>query len=708
MKVKMLLFSFAIASFLSFTSSAQTLKIAAKSPADLGISSVTATSWQVSGGLHTVGKGMKVYLKVDTAHANPVVPVGTTFEWQITGPEGSTVQLDSTGKISNSFTADAVGQYTVTATVGTTTLTKDIFASTFQGMKALWNSTNNGIENCAPCHLANGKLNKYESWSKTPHATIYKRGITGQLEVDPHGYGAYGDFCKKCHTTGWEENIDNGNFGYEAKATNWKSQWVMDAEMHDGEAFIPAGEMKRWTELAENNAYNSVEGVATIGCESCHGPAKDHLSDPTNPVKIAVSLDAGVCAPCHDAPAKHQLYSIWEKSTHSNLETSIHGAERTSCYPCHSGGAFVKFAKNPTAPGYNLAEDMENHSINCSTCHDPHNPENKGLRMLNYDKLRTGIAIPADKGGYGKLCINCHQARTVSETVVKNQEKKFGDRFYPHYSPQADVFFGVNGIEYGLPIKGMTTHANLDNGCVTCHMSDVTNGPSLHSNHQMRMTDDNGEDIVTSCQTCHGSKITSFGDVGKGSKDYDMDGDWNEGVQKEVQDMMDQLYELLPKNAMGEVPTMAVDSMVVKNHPNYPHVLKAMYNYQIVAHDFSNGVHNTDYTVALLRASLNQLTGVELTEGLETIIPQEYALEQNYPNPFNPSTTIRFSIPTSGNVTLKVYDIVGKEVATLHQGELAAGTYNFKWNASNMASGIYFYKLSSDNFNQVKKMVLMK
>ena len=95
-------------------------------------------------------------------------------------------------------------------------------------------------------------------------------------------------------------------------------------------------------------------------------------------------------------------------------------------------------------------------------------------------------------------------------------------------------------------------------------------------------------------------------------------------------------------------------------------------------------------------------------------IPQEFLLEQNYPNPFNPSTTIRYSIPnviaseTKQSVVLKVYDILGNVVATLVNEQKSAGNYEVKFDASNLSSGIYFYKLQSGSFVQTKKFILIK
>jgi hypothetical protein len=90
------------------------------------------------------------------------------------------------------------------------------------------------------------------------------------------------------------------------------------------------------------------------------------------------------------------------------------------------------------------------------------------------------------------------------------------------------------------------------------------------------------------------------------------------------------------------------------------------------------------------------------------IIPTSFSLSQNYPNPFNPATTIKYDLPQNSDVTLKVYDVLGKEVATLVNENQSAGTYTVKFNANNFASGIYFYRISAGSFTQTKKFILMK
>jgi hypothetical protein len=89
-------------------------------------------------------------------------------------------------------------------------------------------------------------------------------------------------------------------------------------------------------------------------------------------------------------------------------------------------------------------------------------------------------------------------------------------------------------------------------------------------------------------------------------------------------------------------------------------------------------------------------------------LPTAYALSQNYPNPFNPATTFAFDMPENGDVRIVVYNLLGKVVTTLHDGKLAAGYHKFEFNGLNIPSGIYFYRVESRNFTDVKKMTLIK
>ena len=93
---------------------------------------------------------------------------------------------------------------------------------------------------------------------------------------------------------------------------------------------------------------------------------------------------------------------------------------------------------------------------------------------------------------------------------------------------------------------------------------------------------------------------------------------------------------------------------------------------------------------------------------ISNVVPEKFELHQNFPNPFNPTTTIRFDVRTSGNVSLKVFDVLGREVAVLADEYLRAGSYERVFDASNLSSGVYFYTLRAGEFEKTLRMVVVR
>jgi hypothetical protein len=160
---------------------------------------------------------------------------------------------------------------------------------------------------------------------------------------------------------------------------------------------------------------------------------------------------------------------------------------------------------------------------------------------------------------------------------------------------------------------------------------------------------------------------------------------------------------MTPTFSPGNVRTFTgnPDSVLI-NTTSTSNVPLGLYNVQVTGTE-SGGprVHSRTYQIRV-----GNFVGV-FQQGTE--IPQVYSLSQNYPNPFNPETNIKFGLPQNSLVTLKIYDILGKEIAVLiNNFNLAAGNYIYNFNASNLPSGIYFYKLTAGSFTDVKKMTLVK
>ena len=120
--------------------------------------------------------------------------------------------------------------------------------------------------------------------------------------------------------------------------------------------------------------------------------------------------------------------------------------------------------------------------------------------------------------------------------------------------------------------------------------------------------------------------------------------------------------------------------------------------YRIKQVDVDGAVHYSDPVKVDVAAGLKEIAA-----------PREFTLSQNYPNPFNPETSIRFSVKDNVRATLRVYDMIGQEVATLFDGVAEAGQYySVKFRAENLSSGLYFYRLTAGEFTQIKKMVVVK
>jgi hypothetical protein len=133
----------------------------------------------------------------------------------------------------------------------------------------------------------------------------------------------------------------------------------------------------------------------------------------------------------------------------------------------------------------------------------------------------------------------------------------------------------------------------------------------------------------------------------------------------------------------------------------------------VVARLVARGLNNKNSVTLLKQMALNVQAAYNgnFVIGINSIsseVPEKFSLHQNYPNPFNPTTKINFDITKSGFTSLSIFDITGKEVTKLVKQNLNAGSYEFEFNAANLPSGIYFYKLTSVDFSSVKKMSLIK
>ena len=551
---------------------------------DIAAYSLAATT-ELSGGLTTVGIGQPLYLEVQ-------IPIGiaasdvTGVTWQLTAPASSKVSLTDSplGKDvpiwepsdrsilqvagRTLLRPDVEGQYKVTANVatatnGTATATFTATAGTYKGIAA-----------CSLCHKGAIAPDTVTPWSQTAHASIFKNGIDGVNGA------TYGSSCWGCHTVGYDPaaTAANGGFDKVMAANKWTPPAVLKAGNFDA---MPA----------------DLKNVANIQCENCHGPGSQHIANAGSKSMISVEMGSGVCGQCHGAATHHVKTAEWNNSMHAMTTRDPSGAGREGCVGCHTTNGFIGRMNGAQTVNTDFG------AINCQTCHEPHGQTTPTtnthlVRTLAKVTLQDGTEITG--AGSGMLCMNCHQSRRNAATYAATTAAS--STFGPHHSPQADMLKGTNGFTYGINIPSSAHGDVVADTCVTCHMQAVDPTTSTFTNaggHTFRASwAAGGVDLVTACQGCHGPDVAAFDFP---LFDYNNDG-VIEGVQTEVQKLLDQLSALLPP--VGQPKTaLTIDSTWTRAQ------LEAGYNWQFVNNDGSKGVHNTAYAVGLLKASIANLKG---------------------------------------------------------------------------------------------------
>ena len=576
-----------------------------------------------SGGLNTIGIGAAIYLEVEVNSAIPASNI-VSVTWALTNvPNGSVATFTDSPLGENVpiynpsdriayrvasrklLRADLVGQYTIAATINIATNSNPLAATVTKTITA---GTYMGLNTCALCH-SGGLIapDKVHPWEKTAHAQIFTEGIDG-------GSGTTGTSCLKCHTVGYNTNTNAVNGGFD------------DIALQLGWTFPTNRVATNWAYM--QTKYPTLANLANIQCENCHGPGSQHAYSLGNPSLISMTVNSGDCNQCHDAPTHHIYGTQWLTSRHALTS----GPTSANCSGCHSAVGFIarmdgeSFTNKPFA------------SISCQACHEPHGEtvpaDNPHLvRKLGPVTMPDGSVVT--NAGFGSICLQCHQVRNGSAT---NQLVNYpigkptwfgGSSFGVHDSSQGDMIEGINAHTYGQVIPSAAHRTSVTNLCVGCHMQTANYGDPAYlqaGGHTFNMTysvvTTNGTTLVTNsydkvdvCAKCHG-QVDSF-DLVRG--DYNGDG-VIEGVQTEVQKILNRLSTLLPNSTYQSNGNYVADGLVktsVSFKTNWPtKFLKAGYNWQYVNNDGSKGIHNAPFAVGILKASIADLTGDANNDGL--------------------------------------------------------------------------------------------
>jgi hypothetical protein len=293
------------------------------------------------------------------------------------------------------------------------------------------------------------------------------------------------------------------------------------------------------------------------------------------------------CLECHNLTNWNAVTDQYKTSLHAAGPTTVRSSSN-QCAPCHSHEGFVEMLltkKDTTYAGFSRPTVM-----NCETCHSSHKSfdfvsdgPDYALRTVGAVNLMlyTDPTKVIDYGNNSNLCVNCHQPRnsypvpgSSGETTITIANNRYG----PHHGAQGTILEGIGCWEYpgSTPYPGTksSTHRNAG-ACIMCHMDDYEN---QKGGHTWKVT-------LASCKSCHSSATT-----------FDVN-----GIQTEVTQLMAQLKTAL--QSKGALNTAG--SPVAGTYPLA--VAGSVWNYVTIVEDQSNGVHNPDYTIAVLKNSIQAL-----------------------------------------------------------------------------------------------------
>lgn len=584
-----------------------------------------------NGGLRNVPIGQPVVLNAPTQGA---------YSWTIAGPTASKAALNDATTRNPDFIPDVVGTYTVKeATAGTLT----IYAGTWQGAIAGQDQYGPTIGNpgCGTCHQGTdpevGKFTR--SWNKSGHAHVVTGlpstlpgGPTVQNLTDPAGHWTAAG-CGACHTVGFAQyssSIKAGGF----------------SEVYRAEGFTFKNGPTAWTDTLAN--YPKSAQLMNIQCENCHGPSASNAhgtSAQTVDPNARVNASSAVCGTCHGEPTRHGRYQEWAGSGHGDYSLAQGEGGSSGCTGCHSNNGFG-YLNNQLQAGIasrtlnvtdmaSVTADITANGAqpqNCLTCHSTHNPGTRSgltgsiVALAGYDAtyarnaafIGTTPLLPggfqANGVGKGALCIVCHNSRNGepvsgagNPTLHEDNDSNFGTLTAykaPHSAAQGDVLMGRNAYF----VSGVRSkHSLIADSCVTCHM-ELSPAPAAYDGAGFGTNHAFGAD-PTICAKCHGAAIPNADGVQNA---------FNSSLASLNTAIINAVVKAYNAEKGTSITATAVaigtshgsPSVTVSGVSYLPStaatvdtLAKALWNYNLLNNDSSQGVHNPAFSFDVLTAT---------------------------------------------------------------------------------------------------------
>jgi hypothetical protein len=427
------------------------------------------------------------------------------------------------------------------------------------------------------------------------------------------------------------------------------NEWIMSGAGVENEALYTT-----FNNIMDIDGDGDLDQINTA-CEVCHGPGGDHVTssnpaDIINPANLTAEEANNLCGMCHNRGKSKPNNTFGFPFDDQNLTGWMVGDLVADIFT-DGGGDWPdgKTSKSHRQQFLGFSESskptFQFHMVTCYECHDVHNTEKHHIVTEIVEQDSTGADITvATQNDNNTLCLACHAT----------------------HGPFADI-----------PVEWV---ADYDN-----NISNIAPIVSAHTNHPY----DPEASGASRCTKCHMPKTA------KSAVNYDIHSHTFEPIAPE-------------KTKVYQMP----NNCSVSCHRDIENGAMPLWNIG-VDQNLGDWTEATDIALADTLMHWYGPGGiwwdhVVSVEVANSEIPDVYALSQNYPNPFNPATQINFSVPEASVVKITVYDIVGSEVEVLVSEFLEAGNYNANWNAASYSSGIYFYRMQTSSFVQVKKMILMK
>ena len=459
----------------------------------------------------------------------------------------------------------------------------------------------------------------------------------------------YGYSCMRCHTTGWDTSVKNNG----------------------ADEFTDSLAGNKW-------AYSDTtkfEYVNQVQCEACHGPVgtAQGTFDPAH-FNRTPDYSAELCGKCHNG-SHHGFYDEWKLSGHAvSLPATWTREKNGQCMRCHTAQDFIAYLDDPNYDAATFVPTGTLQPIACVTCHDPHQANNGNVAQL---RVPLGDSTRV-------ICDVCHNAEIETSVNIYST---------PHHAT-SEALTGASTFGYQYPDQKYSNSPHTTvakERCVDCHVNSTGTdnlGFGVHGHTFMPRT------AACANPDCHGEDY--YNHVDTTGQDPDKMFDYR-GVQTTTKTLIATLQAQL---ALIN-PALKPDTSLGLAYN------EALYNLNAANAEGSFGIHNTKLVQKLLIDALAKFLPTDV-QVESNVIPNTYSISQNYPNPFNPTTTIKFSLPEATNVKVVIYDILGKQVETLVNSYMSAGSYNVTWNAGNYASGVYLYRIETKSFSAIKKMLLVK